>query len=122
MKNRLWGFIAGSVLSVPAFADASIYQTLYQDSIMNNVGVNGDPVKAQQYSDCHVAAMGAFPIAMQDVLFKTASETHDYQQARDAFNQLIVIEMAAGGERERAILSIIEASTSLSESCALDAA
>ena len=102
-----------------AFAeDASDYIRLYQaDALANDSRVNGDANKAQAFTDCHMMAMAAFPDAMQDTAFRTASQTQDYEQARSAFVTLLATEMTSGVERKAVIESVIAESKSLGEAC-----
>ncbi len=120
MKGKLFIFLLGSVFSLGVLADSTAYERLYQGSIINNPEISGDLEKAGQHADCHMVAMGVFPVEMQSALYTTATQTNDYQQSRDAFNQLVAAEMVAGGDRKTAIEAVIDEAQSLAESCLSD--
>lgn len=87
--------------SVLALNDEATYDQLFQDTIIRDANINGDLSKAETYTDCHMSAIGAFSDSLQGEVFKVARDTNSYADARSLFSKLIVLEMAADGERKQ---------------------
>ncbi len=121
MKGKLSILLLGSFFSLGVFANSSAYERLYQDSIINDAEIAGDLAKAGKHTDCHMMAMGTFPVEMQNALYAAADQTNDYAQSRSVFNKLVAAEMSAGDDRKAAIDAIIAEAQALAESCWSDA-
>lgn len=121
IKNCIILFLVSGLLSNVVLANSStVYERLYQDSIINTPEVNGNLAKAQAYTDCHLMALGAFPEAIQQTVFLVADETSDYAIARKKFSELVALEMTAGDQRKQTIREILIESRAIGEACLAD--
>ncbi|MFL0810483.1 MAG: hypothetical protein K6L76_08720 [Agarilytica sp.] len=121
MKNIL---IAGTLflVSVSAYSESNkaVYKRLYQNSVMTDSRVNDDPKNAKKLMRCHMKALAVFPVAMQKTAFQVAGTTQNYDEAKNAFFQMSVDEMAISEHRKAEMNALIAQSNAVGEACMAD--
>lgn len=72
---------------------------------------------ARAMTDCHMVALAAYSVPLQETAFATIERGGSYADAKMAFETALVVESAAGGARAQAVRSMIESSVELGKSC-----